>query len=88
MISAKPSPDYYDITRHYHPITTQSLRQYSAKSMALQHEFYGIATRILWHCNTNSMALQHEFCDIMKRKSGHTTVNGMPALYYKEDNSR
>ena len=34
------------------------------------------------------MTLQHEICDIMTRKSGHTTVNGMPALYFKEDNSR
>ena len=34
------------------------------------------------------MALQHEICYIMTRKSGQTTVNGMPALYYKEDNSR
>ena len=34
------------------------------------------------------MTLQHEICDIMMRKSGHTIVNGMPALYYKEDNSR
>ena len=61
MISAKPSPDYYDITRHYHPITTQSLRQYSAKSMALQHEFYGIATRILRHYEAKKRAYHSEW---------------------------
>ena len=81
IISAKPSPDYYDITRHYPPY-------YDAKSATLLRNIIALRRNIYGYYNKKSMTLQRKICDIMTRKSGHTTVNGMPALYYKEDNSR